>query len=885
MTGSRRALLPTVLLLTAGVLLGGEGRAAEAPHGTTPEARQETPAPQRAVVRWREILTEGGATRIRLEASPRPQYRIFTSTTPPVVEVDLYDVNLEGLPPKVDVGDGTIETVEARALPGGVGRLTVRLAGPGEGEVVPWEQGLDVLVRLTGGGNQPLAGAQRETRVVSLLEGNRGLAFRFGSTPTNLSAFLLSDGKRLVVDAEGVTLDQPQFLEELSGGPVTGVRLARQEGRVRAVVEAKTAGAFTDHSLEKTPDGFNLVLAGASLAAAQPAAGEKPGPVAEKKPEASVPMPATPAEEKKPEPEPKGGGEVVDLGFRQENGRSLVEVVLSKSAPQEVRETTETRIVIDILKTRLPDKFRRALDTSAFSGPVKLVAAYARKHAGGVDTRLVIDLKRPAPFRTERRGARITVSVEGSPEAAGPPPGVAEVQRADQEVVVVEGKAKPAPTAAEDGAHAEAQVPAVAPRPGYTGRRLSMDFVDADIRNVLRLIGEVSGLNMVAGDDVQGKVTVRLVDVPWDQALEVILKTRGLDRVRDGNVIRIAPAEKLAAEQARIREAQKGVEEEAPLVSDILPVNYASAKELLDKIKSILTKRGSATVDDRTNSILVKDVAEKIQEARTLVARLDTQTPQVLIEARIVEVASTYTKDLGIQWGGKYTADTAHGNATGWAFPNSISAVGSTGAGNYAVNFPAAVSGGGPGGALSLTLGHINDILTLDLRLSALETSGRGRVIASPRVATLDNRTAEISQGTSIPFTTATQEKIETQSIDYLLKLNVTPHVTADRSIIMKIDLKKDSPSRTFVAVDSQTPAKETRAATTEVLVRDGETTVIGGIITDETGNSDSGIPFLSKIPGLGWLFKRKQDNVTKTELVIFITPKIANLASVAGNP
>jgi type IV pilus assembly protein PilQ len=300
-------------------------------------------------------------------------------------------------------------------------------------------------------------------------------------------------------------------------------------------------------------------------------------------------------------------------------------------------------------------------------------------------------------------------------------------------------------------------------------------------------------------------------------------------------------------------------------------------------VKAILSPRGSATVDQRTNAILVKDVAEKLDDARQLVARLDTQTPQVLIEARVVEVSSNYSKDLGIQWGGQFTADTAHGNATDWAFPNSVSAVGSTGANNFAVNFPAAV-GANAGGAISFTLGHVNDILSLDLRLSALESMGRGRIVSSPRVTTLDNRTAEISQGVSIPFTTATQEKIETQSIDYLLTLNVTPHVTSDRFISMKINLKKDAPSRTFVAVDSRTPAKETRTATTEVLVKDGQTTVIGGIITDDQSNIDRGIPYLSSIPFLGWLFKAKTDTVTKTELVIFITPRIANMASVAGN-
>jgi type IV pilus assembly protein PilQ len=198
------------------------------------------------------------------------------------------------------------------------------------------------------------------------------------------------------------------------------------------------------------------------------------------------------------------------------------------------------------------------------------------------------------------------------------------------------------------------------------------------------------------------------------------------------------------------------------------------------------------------------------------------------------------------------------------------------------VNFPAAI-GADAGAGLSLSFGSINDTLRLDLRLSALESNGHGRVVSSPRVATLDNRTAEISQGVSIPFTTATENQIETQSIDYLLKLNVTPHVTSDGSILMKIAVNKDAPSTVYFAVDSKTPAKETRSALTEVLVKDGETTVIGGIITDSQSNGESGTPFLAKIPYLGALFRNKRNQTDKTELIIFITPKIVNPVALAG--
>ncbi|MBI5017418.1 MAG: type IV pilus secretin PilQ [Deltaproteobacteria bacterium] len=859
--------------------------------GACPAGAQQAPADaaasSRAVVRWREILTEGDVTRVRLETSSLPRYRVSSTAQPPTAEVELFDVQMEGLPARVEVKDGTINTVETRALPGGGGRLSFLLAGAGEAQVVPWGGGLDVLVHLARSTAASPAASPEGFHLARRLTNPDGFAFTLGATPSNLSAFVLSDGKRLVVDADGVEIPTAQVVEDFAEGPIARVRAARQEGRIRAVLEARQAGAFDGHRLEKTKDGFSVLLA-AGGAAVPVAKAEVPAEPPATTP-APAPVPAVAKEQpmgEKSEPEPRGGGTVLDLGFRQEGGRSLVEVVVSKAAPHVVRQASAQRVVVDLLRTTLPDKLKRALDTTAFPGPVRLIAAYPRGGAGGraVDTRLVVDLRKPAPYRLERQGGRITLVFEGgAPEPATP--GVAEVREGKEQVVVVEGKPGTAPAKAaavpEESGPTPAAPKAAPAASTYTGRRLSMDFMDADIRNVLRLIGEVSGLNMVTGDDVQGKVTLRLVDVPWDQALDVILKTKGLGQAREGNVVRIAPADKLAAETARAREAEKGAEEKAPLVSDILPVNFASAKELLDKVKAVLTPRGTVTVDDRTNALLVKDVSEKVEEARTLIRRLDTQTPQVLIEARIVEVSSNVDKSLGIQWGGKYSADTAHGNATNWAFPNSIGLSGSTGpSNNFAVNLPAAVD---TAGALSLTLGHVNDILRLDLRLSALESANQVRVISSPRVTTLDNRTAEISQGQEIPFTTSTQEKIETKSIDYKMTLNVTPHVTSDRSIIMKIDLQKDDVGdRT--AADGRTPSKNTKSARTEVLVKDGETTVIGGIITDDQRNFESGIPFFSKIPILGWLFKNKQDKGAKQELVIFITPKIVTPTPVTGS-
>ncbi|HSH71337.1 MAG TPA: type IV pilus secretin PilQ [Deferrisomatales bacterium] len=822
----------------------------------TAPAAQETGGAARSVVKGISISPVNGETRVRLESDSVLEYSLSTSTDPAQAVVALRQVTFQDLPPRVEVGDGVLDSVTVKALPEGAGTVTLALADPSSAraELVP--AGLDVYVKRAADAAPTAAAPAAPVKLSSLLPNNGGVTVNLGKEPSNVGAFVLSDGRRLVVDADGVKIPSPQLTEEFAAGPIALVRLGQQDNRVRAVVEARDGGAFEGYRVDKTPTGFTVRLGAvtapavvAAVAAAAPSAASGGADLA-------------------------GGGKVEAFGFRQDAQYSYVEFTLGLAAPHQVVETAPGRVVVDLLNTTLPEKFQKALDTSAFSGPVAMVAAYP----SGANTRVVVTLKHSTPYRVERDGTAVTLAFTGgSAQTAGAVP------PSEEEIVIV--GAGGATAAGPQGA-----VPGAAPGAAkvYTGQRLSMDFVNADIRNVLRLIGDVSGLNVVAGDEVQGKLTVRLVDVPWDQALAVILKTRGLDQVHEGNIVRIAPAERLASEKARALEEVKAAEKQEPLVADILPVSYAKAEELSAQVTSVLSERGTVAVDARTNALLIKDVASNLEDARKLVARLDTQTPQVLIEARIVEVGSTFARDLGIQWGGQYTASTATGNATGWAFPHSIGINGATGVGgqsgnDFAINFPSAGGAGGAGAALGMTLGHINDIFTLDLRLSAIESSGKGRVISAPRVTTLDNTPAEISQGIEIPFTTATEQLIETSSIDYKLLLSVTPHVTADRSIIMKINVTKDAPSATFVAVDG-TPAKETRQATTEVLVRDGETAVIGGIITDTQSNTQSGVPWLADIPGLGWLFKRDQNQVDKTEMIIFITPKIVNSQPLALN-
>ena len=414
----------------------------------------------------------------------------------------------------------------------------------------------------------------------------------------------------------------------------------------------------------------------------------------------------------------------------------------------------------------------------------------------------------------------------------------------------------------------------------YTGRRISLDLQDADLVNVMRLFAEVANLNMILAPDVRGKVTVRMVNIPWDQAMDIILKMNGLGHIREDNIVRIASITAItreAEEAARAKEAKKKAED---LITRIIPISYSTAAEIESSIKKSLSARGETVVDTRTNTLIVKDIPSHVDEVVTLVKVLDKPIPQVMIEARIVEASTSFTRDLGVQWGGTFSADAAHGNSTGLTFPNSIGVTGGptmgatpTGAGNYFVNLPAA-AGPGAGGALGISFGSLNKALNLDLVLSALEATGEGKVISSPRVSALDNKEAKIEQGQSIPYTTSSASGTQVQFIDAKLSLAVTPHVTPDNKIFMKIQAQKNAADTSLLGAGGQ-PSIRKNEATTEILLSDGETAVIGGILIIDRGHTIQKVPFFADLPLIGWLFKKKTTRDDKRELLIFITPRI----------
>lgn len=421
----------------------------------------------------------------------------------------------------------------------------------------------------------------------------------------------------------------------------------------------------------------------------------------------------------------------------------------------------------------------------------------------------------------------------------------------------------------------------------YKGMKISLEFKDADIRDILRLIAEVSKLNIIVTDDVKGTMTIRMKNVPWDQALDVILQTNKLGMIRVGNVVRISPIDRLRKEEEERLEYMEKTRKKEPLVTRLIPVNYASASELASRIKTLLTDRGSVQTDERTNTIIVKDVKRVVEESEKLVRTLDMQTPQVLIEARIVEASTSFTRELGVQWGGRFSASPRYGTATGLYFPNTIGVSGFTDIGgrtdardigseeipNFVVNLPAS-AGLGIGGGIGFIFGTLNNSAILDLRLSAMEQRGEGKVISSPRIVTLDNREAEIKQGVSIPFETVSQAGTQTQFIDAVLSLKVTPHVTADRTIIMKVKAEKNAPNTTLRSAGG-VPSIDRKEAITEILVSDGETAVIGGIYTITKSKSVAGLPWFSRIPLIGWLFRKTTYTDETKELIVFITPRI----------
>jgi len=426
---------------------------------------------------------------------------------------------------------------------------------------------------------------------------------------------------------------------------------------------------------------------------------------------------------------------------------------------------------------------------------------------------------------------------------------------------------------------------------------VSLDFQDADIVPILRLLGDVSGYNIVIHPDVKGKISMKLMNVPWEQALDIVLKTFNLEKVIEGNVIRVATLKAFQEEKKAVAETKEVFGKAEDIETRVFIVNYANVEKVKDSIEKgkILSPRGNISVDTRTRSIIVKDIPSSLEGLQKLINDLDKQTPQVLIESRIVEMNTNFSKSLGIEWGGfarpadsrsaivgSQSTGAVDGSITtnplsGKSVENPVSGSKEWVTATKLVNLPATTTKiVSPTSAI--TLGYLNAAQTfgLDLRLSAIEAVGKAKLLSTPKIMTLENEQAIIRHGKRIPITTpgTTQGTYTTTYIDANLKITVTPQVAPDGTIFLKIEVNKDEPDYTNKDILGN-PAIDTRSVSTQVLVKDGETVVIGGILKSSEADNDSGVPGLSKIPLLGWLFKRESKETSSEELLIFITPRV----------
>ena len=399
----------------------------------------------------------------------------------------------------------------------------------------------------------------------------------------------------------------------------------------------------------------------------------------------------------------------------------------------------------------------------------------------------------------------------------------------------------------------------------WTGEPITLTLKDADVKDVLKTFSVLTELNIVLDPSVSGSVTVELRDVPWDQALDLILKINGLDYVLENNVLRVAPINKLAAEKSARAAFEKEKERAKPLSTYLKPLSYAKADYVAGLLSSdsyLLSDRGSVTVDQRTNTLILRDVNDRVEGILRLIDSLDLPTPQVVIEGRIVETTKQFSRELGVSWGFTGIMDAEHGNDTGLNFPNSIGATGS-------VDLPAGQT------VLAMTFGDILNTFNLDFQLTAAESSGVARVVSTPRVTTQNLQRASIRSGLQIPVQTVANNTVTVQYVDATLRLEVTPQITAEGTVNLDISIKKQRPAPEFAVAGGQNAPIFTRDAETQLLIRDGGTTVIGGIYEITDGQGEDRIPGLSKIPIFGWLFKNKSVRLDHDELLIFITPRI----------
>src|SRR6187399_204537 len=671
------------------------------------------------------------------------------------------------------------------------------------------------------------------------------LTLHHSSPPTEPVSFTIDNPARISLDLANTALAIPSRRIDIHTGGVDSVLAAEAAGRTRLVLNLDRLLPYQT----RVSGNDVIVLIGTSVASPATAVAASSGA-------SGSPVPNNSAA--------AGPRAIRGVDFRRgAGGTGRVIVRLSDPhTPVNLRQLGN-QIVVDFAGAEIASNLARRYDAGDFATPVS-----------GFDIVRVGD------------GVRLAISATGDFEHLA-------YQSDDQYVVEVQPSRKAA-AKIED-------------KRVYTGERLTLNFQDIETRAVLQLLADASGQNIVVSDSVQGSVTLRLQNVPWDQALDIVLRTKGLDKRRNDNVIIVAPTEELASREKAELAAHADVQDLSPLRSEYLQVNYAKAADLASLIKSqgtaggsgLLSKRGTVSVDDRTNTLLLQDSADRLDDIRRLVGTLDIPIRQVQIEARIVIVSDDFSRELGARAGFSgfdfFGSGTGLGYTSGSALANDEALedilertpIGGNGAGTppqfvvgegdnttpgrYNVNLPVA----NPAGSLAFML--LGKDYLVDLEISAAQAEGRGEVISTPRVITANQREASIEQGVEIPYQESASSGATTISFKKaVLALKVTPQVTPDNRIILDLNVKKDSVGQVIVGgAGQQVPSIDTREITTSVIVNDGQTVVLGGILETERRENEKKVPYLGDIPGLGHLFKTTSKTSNKDELLIFVTPKI----------
>jgi type IV pilus assembly protein PilQ len=671
--------------------------------------------------------------------------------------------------------------------------------------------------RLTNVELQPQPGNQIEVKLV--LD---------GPAPQPV-AFTIDNPARLAVDLPGTAIGLESRRIDVNSSGVDSIVAAEASGRTRVVFNLDSLQPYST----RTEGNIVYVSVGG-------ASGSAPAPtVATTGTAAAAP-----------------GSFMIDkVDFRRgADGAARIMVRTNDPRVQASLKQEGGRLVVDFPRTAVAPEAARRYDVTDFATPVNTFDVTSTPN-----------------------GARIIVAAAGDYEQLG--------YQSDRDYVL-ELRKRVKTTAQQDPGKRE-----------YRGERLTLNFQDIETRAVLQLLAETSGQNIVVSDTVSGNVTLRLQNVPWDQALDIVMRTKGLDKRQEGNVIYVAPAEELAAREKALLESQKSMTELAPVRTEYLQVNYAKAADLAALIRaqgkgnSLLSERGSLSIDDRTNTLLLQDTADRLADIRRLVQTLDIPVKQVLIEARIVIVSDDFSRELGVRFGGAFVGDygndglmyvgaqgldTDPGNAGPIITPTGPSLNGNqvqtpTVNDRYMVNLPIS----NPAGRLAMTL--LDSDYVVDLEITAAQREGRGEVVSAPRVITANGKEAVIEQGQEIPYQeSASSGATTTQFKKAVLALRVTPQITPDDRIILDLTVSKDSVGQNVAsATGGFVPSIDTREITTQVLVNDGQTVVLGGILETERRDTVNKVPFLGDVPGLGVLFRSKGRTDNKDELLIFVTPKI----------